>query len=193
MPSLDDFVIDENKVWFTGGYWPEGVPKQLKDIEDVEVLPIWKYFLHAADLYETWDKDICIFVYGPYLERVKLRTLFDYAKRFGTFLHKELGVRKGDVVAIDLPNSINYVVVYMGCQYIGAIAQGINPTYRPLELLHSLNMTNAKVFVMMDMLYIAGPKDLLPKTNVKYLIPTNLADFFTADEQTLRLLKIPSA
>ncbi len=193
MPSLDDFVIDENKVWFTGGYWPEGVPKQLKDIEDVEVLPIWKYFLHAADLYETWDKDICIFVYGPYLERVKLRTLFDYAKRFGTFLHKELGVRKGDVVAIDLPNSINYVVAYMGCQYIGAIAQGINPTYRPLELLHSLNMTNAKVFVMMDMLYIAGPKDLLPKTNVKYLIPTNLADFFTADEQTLQLLKIPSA
>lgn len=193
MPSLDDFVIDENKVWFTGGYWPEGVPKQLKDIEDVEVLPIWEYFLHAADLYETWDKDICIFVYGPYLERVKLRTLFDYAKRFGTFLHKELGVRKGDVVAIDLPNSINYVVAYMGCQYIGAIAQGINPTYRPLELLHSLNMTNAKVFVMMDMLYIAGPKDLLPKTNVKYLIPTNLADFITADEQTLQLLKIPSA
>ena len=40
MPSLDDFVIDENKVWFTGGYWPEGVPKQLKDVENVEVSSI---------------------------------------------------------------------------------------------------------------------------------------------------------
>ncbi|MFX1418571.1 MAG: AMP-binding protein [Promethearchaeota archaeon] len=199
MPSLDDpeFLVDENKVWFTppekGGYWPEGVPKQVKDIEDLEVLPLWKYFLDAADKFETWDEDICIFVYGSYLERVKLRTLFNCAKRFGTYLHKELSIKKGDVVAIDLPNSINFVVAYMGCQYIGAIVQGINPTYRPMELLHSLKMTNAKVFVMMDMLYIAGPKDVLPKTNVKYVIPSNFVDFLTADEQTIEKLGIPNA
>ena len=197
MPSLDDFLVDENKVWFTppeeGGYWPEGVPKQLREVEDIEILPLWEYFLMAADLYGTWDNDICIFVYGSYMERVKLRTLVDYAKRFGTFLYENLGIRKGDVVAIDLPNSINFVVAYMGCQYIGAITQGVNPTYRPMELLHSLTMTNAKVFVMMDMLYIAGPKDVLPKTNVKYVIPSNFVDFLTADEATIESLGIPSA
>jgi len=193
MTSLNDFLVDENKVWFTEGYWPEGVPKQLKDIEDVEILPLWKYFLKAAADFETWDKDICIFVYGSYMERVKLRTLFNYAKRFGTYLYKELGIRKGDVVAIDLPNSINFVVAYMGCQYIGAIVQGINPTYRPMELLHSLTMTKAKVFVMMDMLYIAGPSDVLPKTKVKYVIPSNFVEFLTADEQTLEKLAIPNA
>ncbi len=36
MPSLDDFIVDENKVWFTEGYWPEGVPKQLKDVDGVK-------------------------------------------------------------------------------------------------------------------------------------------------------------
>ena len=47
MPSLNDpeFLVDENKVWFTppeeGGYWPDRVPKQLKDVEDVEILPMW--------------------------------------------------------------------------------------------------------------------------------------------------------
>jgi len=197
MPSLDDFIVDENKVWFTppeeGGYWPEGVPKQLKDIEDVEILPLWKYFLKAANDFETWDEHVCVFVYGPYIERVKLRTLFNYAKRFGTYLYKELGIRKGDVVAIDLPNSINFVVAYMGCQYIGAIVQGINPTYKPMELLHSLTMTEAKVFVMMDMLYIAGPKDVLPKTSVKFVIPSNFVDFLTVNEQTLVKLAIPNA
>jgi long-chain acyl-CoA synthetase len=195
MPSLDDpeFLVDENKVWFTGGYWPEGVPKQLKDVEDVDILPMWEYFLKAADLYGTWDNDVCIFAYGSYMERVKLRTLFNYAKRFGTFLYETLGIRKGDVVAIDLPNSINFVVAYMGCQYIGAIAQGINPTYRPMELLHSLTMTKAKVFVMMDMLYIAGPKDVLPKTDVKFVIPSNFVDFLTADELKIEKLGIPNA
>ncbi len=199
MKSLDDpeFLVDEKKVWFVspeqGGYWPEGVPKQLRDVEDVVILPMWEYFLKATELYGTMDNDICIFVYGPYIERVKLRTIFDYAKRFGTFLHQTLGIRKGDVVAIDLPNSINFVVAYMGCQYIGAIAQGINPTYRPMELLHSLNMTKAKVFVMMDMLYIAGPKDVLPKTDVKFVIPSNFVDFFTADEATIEKLGVPNA
>ncbi|MFX0083280.1 MAG: AMP-binding protein [Candidatus Hodarchaeota archaeon] len=193
MPSLDDFIVDENKVWFTEGYWPEGVPKQVKDVDGVEISPMWEGYLHAADYYGTIDYDICVFVYGPYIERVKLKTLFEYAKRFGTFLYDNLGIRQGDVVAIDLPNSINFVVAYMGCQYIGAITQGINPTYRPMELLHSLTMTNAKVFVMMDMLYIAGPKDILPKTSVKHVIPTNFVDFLTADEETIQSLGIPNA
>ncbi|MFX1479836.1 MAG: AMP-binding protein [Promethearchaeota archaeon] len=192
MPSLDDFIVDENKVWF-GEYWPEGVPKQLKDVDGVKISPMWEGYLNAADYYGTWDADICVFVYGPYIERVKLKTLFEYAKKFGTFLYNDLGIRSGDVVAIDLPNSINFVVAYMGCQYIGAIAQGINPTYRPMELLHSLKMTDAKVFVMMDMLYIAGPKDILPQTTVKYVIPTNFVDFLTADSGTIQQLGIPSA
>jgi long-chain acyl-CoA synthetase len=195
MPSLNDpeFLIDENKVWFTGGYWPEGVPKQAKDVEGIKVMSTWKSFLKASDDYGIIDNDICLFVYGTHMERVKLRTLFDYGKKFGTFLYNKLGIRKGDVVAIDLPNSINFVVAFMGCQYIGAIVQGINPTYRPMELLHSLTMTNATVFVMMDMLYIAGPKDILPQTSVKYVIPTNFVDFFTADDQTIEQLGIPNA
>ena len=192
MTSLDDFLVDENKIWFTEGYWPEGVPKQLKDVEGIEMASMWEGYLKAADFYGTMDQNLCVFVYGPYIERVKLRTLFDYAKKFGTFLY-DLGIRQGDVVAIDLPNSINFVVAYMGCQYIGAIVQGINPTYRPMELLHSLTMTDAKVFVMMDMLYIAGPKDVLPKTSVKYVLPTNFVDFLTADDETIQKLGIPNA
>ena len=194
MPSLEDeqFLVDENKVWFTGGYWPEGVPKQLKDVEDIEVLPLFDYFIKSANDNDTWDKDICIFCYGPYMERVKLRTLFDHAKKFGTYLYNELGIRKGDVVAINLPNSINFVVAYMGCQYIGAIVQGINPTYQPMELLHSLKMTSPKVLVLMDMLYLLV-KNVLPKTSVKYLIPSNFVDFLTADESTIEKLGIPNA
>ncbi|MHA1489691.1 MAG: AMP-binding protein [Promethearchaeota archaeon] len=195
MPSLNDkeFLVDENKIWFTGGYWPEGVPKQLKDVEGIEITPLWDGFIKSANEYGIWDEEVCIFVYGSYMEKVKLKTLFDYAKKFGTFLYDKLGIRKGDVVAIDVPNSINFVVAYMGCIYIGAIAQGINPTYKPLELLHSLTMTDAKVLVLMDMLYIAGANSILPKTSVKFLIPSNFTDFLTADEDTIQQLGIPSA
>jgi hypothetical protein len=86
MPRLDDFIVDENKVWFTEGYWPEGVPKQLKDVEGVEVSSMWEGYVKTADDYGIWDNDICVFVYKSHIERVKLKTLFEYAKRFGTFL-----------------------------------------------------------------------------------------------------------
>jgi len=191
MTSLNDpeFLVDENKVWFTGGYWPEGVPKQLKDVEGIDITPMHEGFVKSANDYGSWDNDICIFVIGPYMERVKLRTLFEYAKRFGTFLYDTIGLRKGDVVAIDLPNSINFVVAYMGCMYIGAIAQGINPTYKPMELLHSLTMTNAKVLILMDALYIAGPNSILPKTSVQAVISTNLLDFITAPPEIIVKLR----
>ena len=186
--NLKDFHVDENKVWFTGGFWPEGVPKQIYDIKGIEILSMHEAYMKQAEEFNTWDNDICVYVLGPYIERITLRTLTNYAKKFGTFLHN-LGIKKGDVVAIDLPNSPNFVVAYMGCQYIGAIVQGINPTYRPMELLHSIAMTEPKAFVMMDALYIAGPKDVLPKTKVKHVISTNLLDFVTAEGEVFENLR----
>jgi long-chain acyl-CoA synthetase len=164
MTDLKDFHIDENKVWFNSGYWPEGVPHQIYEIEGVKVDPLYEGYVNFADESNTWDNDICIFVYGDYMERVTLRILFDHAKKFGTFLYE------------------NFVVAYIGSTYIGAIVAGVNPTYKPMELLHTLTITDAKVFVMMDALYIAGPNSVLPKTQIKDVISTNLADFITNEE-----------
>jgi long-chain acyl-CoA synthetase len=185
--DLNDFLVDEKKVWFTEGYWPEGVPHQLKDVEGVEILPMFDGFLKNADDNDLWDKDICLSVFGPVIERVKYKTLIEYAKRFGTYLY-DLGVRKGDVVAIDLPNSINFVVAYIGTQYIGGIIAGVNPQYKPMELLHELTMTDAKVLVMMDALYLLI-KNTLPKTKIEHLISTNLLDFITVPEKMFELLR----
>ena len=41
--DLKKFHVDENKVWFTGGYWPEGVPHQFYEIEDIEDRYIFFY------------------------------------------------------------------------------------------------------------------------------------------------------
>ena len=187
--KLKSYHVDESKAWFTGGYWPEGVPRQLHHVPDIRVLPLFTGFEREASMRDTMDADICFFVLGPYIEKIKLRDLFDYSKRFGTFLHDKLGIRKGDVVAIELPNSPNFVIAYMGCQYIGAIVQGINPTYRPVELLHSLQMTGAKVLVMMDALYIAGPDAVLPDTKVEAVISSNLLDFITAEPEVFDKLR----
>ena len=193
MTDLSDFLVDEKKVWFTGGYWPESVKKQLKDVEDVDIRGLFDLYIYQADKLDLWDDFLCVFVVGDYMEKVSVRQLVDWAKKFGTFL-SNLGIKKGDVVAIDLPNSINFVVAYMGAQYIGATVAGVNPTYRPMELLHTLTVTNAKVFVMVDVLYIAGPNAVLPKTKVEHVISTNVLDFISAKGEEFDALRalVPS-
>jgi len=188
MPDLRDFHIDEDKVWFTEGFWPEGVPKQIYEIKGIKIEPLFDSFIKQANDNDLWDKDICIFVLGHYFERVTFKTLIDYAKKFGTFLH-EIGIQKGDIVAIDLPNSINFVVAYMGIQYIGAVMAGVNPLYQPSELMHELTLTNAKAIVMMDALYISEVGSVLSKTKIRHLITTNFFDFVTAESGNLAKLK----
>jgi long-chain acyl-CoA synthetase len=185
--SLKDFHVDENKVWFTEGYWPEGVPKQIYDIEGVKVEPLYDGFITNANDNDLWEETIAMAVFGPHIEKITFRELIDKAKRFGTYLY-DLGVRKGDVVAIDLPNSINFVIAYIGTQYIGAIVAGVNPTYKPMELHHELKITDAKVLVLMDALYLLV-KNTLPKTNVEHIIPTNLLDFVNVPDKMFELLR----
>ncbi|MFO8020057.1 MAG: AMP-binding protein [Promethearchaeia archaeon] len=177
--TLKDFHVDEDKVWFTGGYWPEGVPKQIYEIKDIEVLPLPKGMERQANKFDLWGNDLCLFALGPYVERITYRDLWNKAKRFATFLHDVCEVRKGDVVAIDLPNSPNFVIAYMATISLGAIVAGVNPQYKPMELLHELEITEAKVIVIMDALYLLV-KNALPKTEVEHLVSTNLLDFVTA-------------
>ena len=188
MTSIRDFKVDENKIWFTGGYWPSGVPHQIFDSEGIQIDPLFEGFIRCATERNFWDKDIFITVLGPHLERNTFREVIDKAKRFGTFLHN-MGIVKGDVVAIDVPNSINFVIAYMGALYVGAIVAGINPTYKKSELRHALNITDSKVLVLMDSLYSMGPNEILSSTQVKHVVTTNLLDFITAPEPLFNTLR----
>lgn len=113
----DPFHIDENKRWFKK-WWPEGVPynttfeeKTINDLLDEQVKKYSdKNFIWFLD---TW---------------VTYKQFQDYVKSFAAALHN-LGIEKGDVVVMHLPNCIQYIVGYYASTRIGAVASGINPTY----------------------------------------------------------------
>lgn len=88
----------------------------------------------------------------------------------------ECGIRKGDSVAIILPNTIQCVVAYYGILKIGAIAVMNNPLYSDKELLHQLQDSESKAVITIDLLanrIIA----LRPKTKVRYIIVASIGDY----------------
>ena len=87
-----------------------------------------------------------------------------------------LGVKKGDRVALMLPNIPQMVIAYYGTLRIGAIAVATNPLYLEHELEVQLKDSGAEILVALDMFYPTISR-ALPKTSVKKLILCGVKDY----------------
>ena len=97
-----------------------------------------------------------------------------------------LGVRKGDRVALLLPNCPQFFVAEFGAWKIGAVVVGVNPTYSERELEQVLHSTRAETVVAMTPFYArvkqvqgrAGAKRVIA-TSIKEYLPPHLRLLFT--------------
>ncbi|WP_454644599.1 AMP-binding protein [Bradyrhizobium liaoningense] len=79
--------------------------------------------------------------------RFTYRELDDLANRAASSLLR-LGVGRGDVVTVQLPNWWEFVVTAFACSKIGAVMNPVMPILRERELVYILNFCQAKVFVV---------------------------------------------
>jgi len=164
------YPVAEDRPWFNGKYWPAEVPHQL-DIDFSMSLPdlLDRALKNWGDLPFIWFS-----VGGSW---VTYKQFGDLVSRFATYLDK-IGVKKGDVVAALIPNSIQYIVAYYATMKIGAIYSGIMPNYKPLEVLHQIKTVNAKYLIVLDALYPELVKPFIADDRWKFekVIYTNIAD-----------------
>ncbi|KAJ2093644.1 hypothetical protein IW140_006399 [Coemansia sp. RSA 1813] len=65
-------------------------------------------------------------------------------------LYNKIGIRRGDIVAIVLPNTLFYPVATMSVQMLGGVVTTANPEYTSRELAHQLGVTEAKAVITMQ-------------------------------------------
>jgi long-chain acyl-CoA synthetase len=101
--------------------------------------------------------------------------LREMVNRFATALHR-FGIRKGDAVAVLLPNVIPCVAAYYAILRVGGVAVMNNPLYSDRELLHQFNDSGAKALITLDLL---GDRmiDLRPQTKIKQIVITSIGDY----------------
>jgi long-chain acyl-CoA synthetase len=87
-----------------------------------------------------------------------------------------LGVRKGDRVAIAMPNCPPYVILYFAITRIGAIVVGHNFMYTKREMQHQLSDCGAKVAFVAD-LYYSSFADVFEPAGVEHVVVTCLNDY----------------
>ena len=82
--------------------------------------------------------------------KLTYRKLSELADRFATALY-QLGVRKGDRVALMLPNSPHFVIAFFGAMKLGAIVVNNNPTYTARELSPQLQDSGAETIILLNL------------------------------------------
>jgi long-chain acyl-CoA synthetase len=140
--------------------------------------PLYALLERAADQYGS--RDATIFFGG----RMTYSEVRDRARRLAAAL-QNLGVQKGDRVAIMLPNSPQALIAYFGVLMAGAVVVMVNPMYVRRELQHQLSDSGATTVITLDLLF---PKLFgLPWSNV---ILTGLTEYMPAPTRWVAGLKL---
>ena len=79
-------------------------------------------------------------------DRITYGGMKDKVERCAAFL-RSIGIGRGDVVTIQLPNRIDMPVVFFALELIGAIANKVNPDFRLRELDYILRFSGSCAFV----------------------------------------------
>ncbi|MBB6450156.1 long-chain acyl-CoA synthetase [Geomicrobium halophilum] len=98
---------------------------------------------------ETYPKNDAISFYGA---KITYQELLARVNRFASSLQSS-GVKKGDRVAIMLPNCPHYVIAYYGILKAGAIVTQINPMSVEGEMKYFLNNSGAETIITLDRFY----------------------------------------
>ena len=108
--------------------------------------------------------------------KLTYRQLNDLVNRCGAGLQR-MGIRKGDRVAILIPNSPQYVIAYYAILRIGAIAVPCNPLYVARELNYQLKDSGARAIFTLSRFYNTV-KEAQPGTPLESIVVTNIKEYF---------------
>ena len=137
---MDPKEVYMSKPWLK--YYPEGVPPDV----DAPETSVPDLFDKMADRYSN---KVALIFYGNKIHYAKLKELTDC---FAAALH-DLGVAKGDTVALYLLNCPQYVIAYLGSLKVGAKVTPISPVYTSKEVKHQIEDSQAGTIVCEDILY----------------------------------------
>jgi len=160
---LADASVYGKKIW-TESY-AQGIPKHV----DYQDILITQYLEQSVNGFP--DNPALIFQ-GYTLTYTQLN---DIVCRFAAAL-KKFGIKKGDSVAILLPNVIPCVVAYYATLKIGGITVFNNPLYADRELEHQFADSGAKFLITLDLLADRMVK-LREKTDITTIVYTSIGDY----------------
>lgn len=149
--------------------WLSQYPPEIPPTLDYPVTTLTKLLIDAA---EEFPEQTAIIFLG---KKITYKALIQDVYRLANGL-QELGVQKGDRVAIMLPNSPQAVISYYAILLIGAIVVQVNPTYKRRELKKQLADSEVTMIICLDLVY-SQVMEVIDDTKLEQIIVTSIKDY----------------
>lgn len=152
----------KHKIWYSN--WDPGIPKVFRPQKSI--------LQYLKDNVSAMPDKVALSYYGYDMTYKELEQNID---NFAAGLI-DLGVKKGERVALYLQNCPQFVISYFGSLKAGAIVVSLNPMFKHNELEYEIDDSGAETLVTLDYLYpeIRKAGDRIKLKNV---ISTSFKDY----------------
>ena len=146
--------------------YPQGVPAEIDPDQYRSVAAVFD-----ATVARYADRP----AYRNFGKTITYREADVLANQFAAYLLGELGLKKGDRVALMMPNCLQYPIATFGILRAGLTVVNVNPLYTARELKHQLVDAGAAAIVVVDN-FGHTVQEVLAETPLKQVITTGLGD-----------------
>ena len=171
------------QVWWSS--YPEGVGREAQPFP---VENLGQLVRQAAQRYGDRKAETLVLPNGMQAS-LSFKEIDRLSDDFASYLQHGLRLQSGARIAILLPNALAYPICAFGALKAGCVVVNTNPLYTPRELELQLQDSGAEVLVVLDHF---GDKvaSVVPRTQVKTIVVTGIADFFPLVSRTLIQAKL---
>lgn len=146
--------------------YPQGVPQEINSKEYSSINDI------LEQSFSNYKDRPSFSNYGKTFTYSELDVL---SRKFASYLQNKLALKKGDRVALMMPNILQYPVALFGVLRAGLVAVNVNPLYTERELEHQLNDSGAKtIIIFTNSCHIL--EKIVDNTPIENIITTNIGD-----------------
>ncbi|WP_406812560.1 long-chain-fatty-acid--CoA ligase FadD [Histophilus somni] len=161
------------KPWFQN--YPEGSPLELDTSKYESLLDMFDKAIR-----EHPDRP----AYVNMGQVLTFRKLEERSRAFAAYLQNELKLKRGERVALMMPNLLQYPIALFGTLRAGLVVVNVNPLYTPRELEHQLQDSGATAIVVVSN-FASTLEKVVFNTNIKHVILTRMGDQLSFGKRTV--------
>lgn len=155
--------------------YPSGVPPDITLYEHQSLVELFE------NSFRKYASDVAFENMGTTLTYGKLDEL---STHFAAYLQQTLKLRKGDRIAIQMPNLLQFPIAFIGALKAGLIAVNTNPLYTPREMEHQFRDSGAVAIVIVSN-FACNLQKIIQNTAIRHVIITDLGDMLEGIKRPL--------
>lgn len=152
------------KIWLNS--YPKHIPAMIDIPENITLVDL---FTCACTEFTTRT------AYSSFNQRLTYQQLETQSNTIAAFLQHTLHLKKGDRIAIMLPNILQFPIVFFAALKAGLVVVPVNPMYTARELVLQLKDAQVSAIIILEQL-AHKLEEVLPQVPIQHIVTTGFAD-----------------